>query len=203
MFGSARGRKKEEEGREGKRRQGAFLLPQSSLLLPSLIPSFSRIASAIFIAGKMRCDGREGDAQTSPVSYRPSTAIPLSASHSLTSLALGLGLIVHENEAVSRHRLIGLSARAHLPLVTPRRHYDEGGGDRGREEERTLFSLTASVAAKTATRRAREKEAEEFPLPPSFERIAPRKESFLLAFGGADDHDDDMMAYFLCLADAE
>ena len=79
-------------------------------------------------------------------------------------------------------------------------------GEAGREEERTLFSLTASVAAKTATRRAREKEAEERPLPPSFARIAPRKESFLLAFGGADDaddHDDDMMAYFLCLADTE
>ena len=82
----------------------------------------------------------------------------------------------------------------------------QGGREGGREEERTLFSLTASVAAKTATRRAREKEAEEPPLPPSFARIAPRKESFLLAFGGADDaddHDDDMMAYFLCLADTE
>ena len=63
--------------------------------------------------------------------------------------------------------------------------------------------LLNGVGCRKNSNQAREREAEERPLPPSFARIAPRKESFLLAFGGADDHDDDMMAYFLCLADTE
>ena len=87
-----------------------------------------------------------------------------------------------------RRRLIALSARAHLPfLVTPVRHYDEGGG-----EDPLLLN---GVGCRKNSNQAKERPSER-PLPPSFARIAPQKESFLLAFGGADDDDDDMMAYF-------